>query len=482
MERKQGAAVQEAAFYRAKLLAFENSQTDDVIRMERQRIAELERQVSSLAKERSEQDKQIAEMGSLLALKTQVAEHAEARAAEATKRSEALQVAHERVVREHATLQDRHDQLEATLHEHEERAISHATKANLLEVERRTLDAKLEELSALKDHHIRVFESTRTSLAATSARAEEMETQWRQARDRIVELEADLTEAKIELESRTAEVESVRQRLADTENSWARSREEADALRALTTGNLGEMLDMHREMAQDEDRATRGHEEKLRAMEEQTLSLQKMVKEAGTRVEEAQQELITARKRIQSLEGSQLSFRTQASGVRNQLQELVSEVGTLRKELSTKEAQLREQNLRVSEAEVRLAMFRNYFADRGEVIDEDDLKNRIGEAPARVLELESKLAARIRLQDEMERELEQTTRRRDELEAQAKILGGQVERLRSSQSPSSNKSDEGQWQGRALDAEQKLIETEQTYKSKLQQMEDDYQLAVKYVK
>ena len=74
MERKQGAAVQEAAFYRAKLLAFENSQTDDVIRMERQRIAELERQVSSLAKERSEQDKQIAEMGSLLALKTQVAE------------------------------------------------------------------------------------------------------------------------------------------------------------------------------------------------------------------------------------------------------------------------------------------------------------------------------------------------------------------------------------------------------------------------
>ena len=69
-----------------------------------------------------------------------------------------------------------------------------------------------------------------------------------------------------------------------------------------------------------------------------------------------------------------------------------------------------------------------------------------------------------------------------ELEAQAQILGGQVERLRSSQSPSSNKSDEGQWQGRALDAEQKLIETEQTYKSKLQQMEDDYQLAVKYVK
>lgn len=455
---------------------------DEATRIDRHRITELERQVASLAKERSEQDKQIADLSSMLAIKTQVAEHAEARAAEASKRSDALHAAHERTMREHADLQDRHDQLEATLHEHEERSITHTSKANLLEAERRALDAKLEELTALKDQHIRVLEQTRSSMTATAARAEEMELQWRQARDRIVDLEADLTEAKIELESRTAEVESVRQRLADTENSWARSREEADALRALTTGNLGEMLDIHKEIMADDDRAMRVHEEKIQAMEDQTASLQKLLKEEGQRLEEAQHELISARKRIRVLEGEQLTMMAQTSGIRSQLQDLVSETGNLRKELAVKESQLREYRQRTSDAEVRLGMFRNYFADRGEVVDEDDLKTKIGEAPARVLELENKLAARARLQDEMEKELEQAIRRRDELEAQTKVMGNQLERLRSSHSPSSNQSDEGEWQARAAEAEQKLVETEQSYKAKLQQMEDDYQLAVKYVK
>jgi len=61
-----------------------------------------------------------------------------------------------------------------------------------------------------------------------------------------------LAELRGEIESRTAEVESVRARLTDVENSWAKSREEADAFRALTTGSLGELLDSHRDLKTDE--------------------------------------------------------------------------------------------------------------------------------------------------------------------------------------------------------------------------------------
>jgi len=110
------------------------------------------------------------------------------------------------------------------------------------------------------------------------------------------------------------------------------------------------------------------------------------------------------------------------------------------------------------------------------------MRAKIGDAPARVVELENKLAARIRLQDEMEKELDQANRRKEELESHAKLLSNQLERARSSQSPSSNRSDEGQWESRALSAERKLTESEQSYKTRLQHMEDDYQLAVKYVK
>ncbi|KAG8922414.1 Negative regulator of mitotic exit [Tulasnella sp. 418] len=58
--------------------------------------------------------------------------------------------------------------------------------------------------------------------------------------------------------------------------------------RALTTGGLGQLLGSQGELLADEDRATRGHVEKLRAMELEAYSLRKMLKEAGVKVDAAQ--------------------------------------------------------------------------------------------------------------------------------------------------------------------------------------------------
>lgn len=52
------------------------------------------------------------------------------------------------------------------------------------------------------------------------------------------------------------EVESLHQRLANTENSWARSREDSDQLRPLMTGTLSELLDIHRDLKSDEHRVS----------------------------------------------------------------------------------------------------------------------------------------------------------------------------------------------------------------------------------
>lgn len=434
-----------------------------------------------MAKERTEHGKQVAELSSMIAMQTRIAEHAEARAVEAIKRSEELQEVHGRVMQEHADLQDQHDTLENALRDHGERLLAHSTKTDLLEAERKTQETRIEELMSSREQHIRAIEQTRIALLASAARAEEVESQLRQSQGQVVQLEDDLTEAKIGLESRTAEVDSLRQRLADVENSWAKSREEADQLRALTTGSLGELLDMHRDLKLDEDRTMRNHEEKITAMEEEVASLHILLKEAGQRADTAQRDLTQARKRVQDLEMEQMSLKSQIIGVRTQLQNAVADADRLRMTVVEKETELHDKAGIVSDAELRLAMFRNYFAERGEVIDEDDLKVKIGEAPARVVELENKLSARIRLQEEMEKELEQANRRRDELESHVRILSDQLDRGRSSQSPSSGNG-EGTWETRALQAEQNIVESEKRYNAKLKQMEDDYQLAVKYVR
>jgi hypothetical protein len=43
--------------------------------------------------------------------------------------------------------------------------------------------------------------------------------------------------------------------------------------RALTTGSLGELLDLHHDLRADKDRLTRGHVEKVEAMEVEATSL-----------------------------------------------------------------------------------------------------------------------------------------------------------------------------------------------------------------
>ncbi|KAG8956045.1 Negative regulator of mitotic exit [Tulasnella sp. 419] len=80
-------------------------------------------------------------------------------------------------------------------------------------------------------------------------------------------------------------------------NAWAKSHEEADVCRALTTG--GQLLDSQREMLVDEDQAARGHSEKSRVMEMKVSNLRKM-KEASIRVDAAQNELLEYTKRLES--------------------------------------------------------------------------------------------------------------------------------------------------------------------------------------
>ena len=72
------------------------------------------------------------------------------------------------------------------------------------------------------------------ALNLATNRAEQAETHWSQSRDRVAQLEAELRQ---EIESRAHDAEGAIARAADLENAWTRSREEADQLRALTTGS-----------------------------------------------------------------------------------------------------------------------------------------------------------------------------------------------------------------------------------------------------
>jgi hypothetical protein len=159
----------------------------------------------------------------------------------------------------------------------------------------------------------------------------------------------------------------------------------------------------------------------------------------------------------------------------------MADMGRLRKDVATKEQELLEKSKQAADADLRLAMFRNYLTDNGIVVDlEEALSKRAG-SPLKVHELETKLAERVRMHEEAMRELESVKLHKDDAESQAGLLSAQLDRLRSSQSPSNSNRDDS-IDARANAAERRLAETEQSHKDRLQQMETDYQAAVNYAR
>ncbi|KAE9408291.1 hypothetical protein BT96DRAFT_986065 [Gymnopus androsaceus JB14] len=126
------------------------------------------------------------------------------------------------------------------------------------------------------------------------------------------------------------------------------------------------------------------------------------------------------------------------------------------------------------------------MAENGLSVDEDDLdlparsRSHDGASPVALVELENKLAERTRLHENTERELSKAVLRTRELEDQVDQLSKQLERARSTKPSSEEPS--GDSEARAEEAERKLEDTERVYKARMQTMEEDYQLAVHYVK
>ncbi|KZT24236.1 hypothetical protein NEOLEDRAFT_1208291 [Neolentinus lepideus HHB14362 ss-1] len=271
---------QEAAYYRAKLAAYEASAEGDLSRIEHGRVLELERQLSSMMSSAAVKYRKIAELDDSLALQTTLLEEAEARAADSSKRAEMMEESHEKVVREHSSLSERAIALEAAVRDHADQLLMHKSALEQKEAEHAHLESEVEELSHSLDQDVRALEQTRAALEAASSQSDEVDAQQQHTWEQLKQMESDFVDLHGELEARTSEVEALRRRLVETENSWARSREEADAFRVLTTGSIGELLDSHCRLKADEDRMMWGHAEKIHVLDEETISLRVMLKES----------------------------------------------------------------------------------------------------------------------------------------------------------------------------------------------------------
>jgi len=481
-ERMRAGAIQEAAYYRSKVAALEVNNEQEIRRVEQGRVKELESHMSELMSERWAQDRKLNELNDSLALQTMLYEQAEARATEASKRADKIDETHSRTAGLYDDLWQKHDIMEAKFRDHQDRLVSQSSLLEQREADELSLRAQVEELTESREQHIRALDQTRIALQTASSRADEVDIQYQRAREQINTLENDLVEVRGEIELRTLESETARTRLTETENSWAKSREEVDAFRALTTGALGQLLDLHRDLKADEDRHLRGHSEKLQAVEAEAQSLRLILREVSQRIEESTVKLNEERRRSREHETENSLLQSQIVVLRGQLSNALADAARLRKDLAEKENHIHDKVKDASDTTAKMAMLRNYLAENGIGIDDDDLRpaSRFnGNATSEVIvDLENRLAERTRLHENVERELAQAIRRKRDAETQVSQLSTQLDQVRTTQSPGNNADADA----RVQELEEKLEETGKHYEKRIQQLEEDYHVAVHYVK
>jgi chromosome segregation ATPase len=480
-ERLRNGALQEAAYYRAQATALESGSPSDASRLERERIVALEAKLAQLSADHTARDRKLSEMQQTVVTESRLREQAELRAAEAVKRADILEMSHDNMTRDYESLHREHGSAQTALRDHSDHLISQTSRAEQAEAESAAVRTQLETLSMQQLQHKRFLEQTQVALDASSSRVYEMEHQLQKTTQRIGDLETELLDARAELEARSVEAATATARLADVENAWAKSREEADSLRALTTQGLGELLDSHRDLQADEDRATLGHAEKVQALEAEAASLRKALSETHQRADDAQVHLVDHRTRLRDLEGTHTSLQGQLINLRNKLSQAVAENGDLKQQVSSSERQLAETRELSSKAELKHAILRNYLANHNLLVDEEDLANSPTDGPNRVIELQSLLNQSTRDHEDTHQELELLRSRYKDVVEQVAQLSSDLERTRSDVDGTKGLANEGS-RDQVLELQRALSEAEQSHQERMRQLENDYHTAVHYVK
>lgn len=477
-ERIKSNAIQEAAFSRAKLAAYESRSLGDLSSLDKERSLNLERQLSGAQNDRQALQRQVNDLTEALQTQIQLKEQVDEQRNASTQRADNLERLYSELVRTHSELQKKHEFVSGSLRDHSSRLASLSSLTQQHEAERSGSQSQITTLTESRDQHIRALEQMKVALAAAASRGEEVDGQLRQARERITQLEADQDELRNEVRSKSHEAEVASARLLETEDAWAKTREEADALRALTTGSLGQLLDFHRDMKADEERTIQPYLDKIAALEQEASKLRRLFKEFEQKNTESQEEIEEDRRKHREATTEHLALLSQLAGVRSQLADQIARSGGIQKALAERDDQLSEASRAVAAVELQLATLRNYLAENRITVDIEELlvgraRNQSVLSAFQLRNLEDQLENKSRRLEDSERALRAAEAGRRIAEDRLQEISGGSSR---SQSPLASAI------ARAEAAEKQLAEAEQAHKERLQQMEADYQTAVHYVK
>ncbi|GAA5912164.1 hypothetical protein JCM8208_000921 [Rhodotorula glutinis] len=442
-DRARLAALQEAAYYRAKLSAFESSSPSDLAKLERERTASLEAQLADALSAREALSSQLADLRQSVSHHASMRSAADERHAEAARRASTAESSHAQVLAEFAQLQSRAGDHERQLGEHVDQLAALQASSSVLEGEHARAREQLAEHEASTANWLATLEGASAALGAAQKRNDELSALWDEAKDALEQEQERVVELEKELESLRVERDRATERAEEAERLHISTREAHDASHALATGGLAQLIAAHRNGAgrragarglrnvgasstssgddvgerdvhDDEDDLAPEHAARVRAADEQVATLRQQHSQVQEQHAALSTQLASAREREAGLLVQLSTLRTQLSTVQAALTQALDDLGSHKSLVATHEATARDASRARDAASVKAGVLRSLLADHGlaaQAPSEDELSSRFpsmtgSESPdqlaKRVLELEGELEVRVRQKAQLE--------------------------------------------------------------------------------
>jgi chromosome segregation ATPase len=471
------AAIQEAAYLRARLTAIESGSRDNITQLGTDRQQELEERLSAQLSAKAGLETQVGEAHrSLERLQAAVRQLEEEERRASDRATVAEQDCHS-LRRELAELHSWKIEGDKTAREHANREISLSSTLQQHDAERTQFEEQLQRFQQERGEHMQLIEEAKQAMSAASEQAIHWQNSHATASQTIDQLQAEVARLKREADESRAEKEASIARSQDLEKAWNLSKQESASLRKLGDNRIQELLQTHRSTSSQD--TSRGQREKFQAVSQECASLRKMLNEAGLQVSHAQSDAMQHRETVLRLEEEREHLRAELDTMKHSVRANHSELERVQQLASSREADAQRSKAKSADLEIRCAMLRNLLVDHGIATDEETethTPNSISSVPS---QLRSQLEDQAQQLKDSQNEILSLRRQLQDFSSREETLN---RRLSVSRSPALGSAPFESLSSPATPQMPSRMAEDQADYHRMKQLEKDYREAVAYVK
>ncbi|CAG8461243.1 14775_t:CDS:10 [Cetraspora pellucida] len=425
-ERIRTAALQEAAYFKAKLAALKSQSKSDLVILESERASELEKRLTKSLNEKESVQIQFLQMQQDLINEKTLKESAEERAKTSLERAEEAENSHARSLTELAALHSRATEAEFELRETKGQLLNSNIELKKLQNVNEQSQTQITSLQQSIDNLKRTLEKANNAMTTASKRASESEILWKQAQQYIANLEKESAGLRSQLDVRMKDLSRSAEKANNLEKMLEEERKTNITLREMMDDGVNKLLNNSLENS-----LTNSNDNSNMVQLEQEIAVLKNINEESQKsANEAANSLLSAKVKIVQMESVIMKARSENTSLQRQLAEASDEIIRTKGRLSEKDRILDEKSRILEDTEVKLGMMRDVMSERG-ILDDgsgNSAADKVKEMAARCEKLE---VMHVKAQNDLKLAIgnyQEALKRVQEAENKSKVLEKELER------------------------------------------------------